>query len=100
MFLYLQIMFKSRFLRKILQPGAEKTKQVNLVYVLSLLVGLLSGLAAIILKNAIHYTHHKYINLLIGGVIPGILIFLFPIKDLLYMTGIIDSVFRRIDINK
>lgn len=51
-------MFKSSLLRKILHPPAVETEQVNLIYVLSLVVGLLSGLAAIILKNAIHYTHY------------------------------------------
>lgn len=50
-------MLRSRFLRKILHPEAESTEQVNLVYILSLVVGLLSSLAAIILKNCIHYAH-------------------------------------------
>lgn len=51
-------MLTGRLLRNIFQPRAEKTGQVNLVYVLSMLVGLLSAVAAIILKNTIHYTHH------------------------------------------
>ncbi|NLN31917.1 MAG: chloride channel protein, partial [Bacteroidales bacterium] len=51
-------MLKGSLLRNIFHPRAENTGQVNLVYVLSLLVGLLSAVAAIILKNTIHYTHH------------------------------------------
>ncbi len=51
-------MLTGRLLRNIFRPRAEKTGQVNLVYVLSMLVGLLSAVAAIILKNTIHYTHH------------------------------------------
>ncbi len=50
-------MLKSKFLRKIFHPEAEETEKVNLIYILSLVVGLLSALAAIVLKNGIHYTH-------------------------------------------
>jgi CIC family chloride channel protein len=50
-------MFQNRFFRKLLHPRVEDIDQVMLVYVLSLVVGLLSALAAAILKNAIHYTH-------------------------------------------
>jgi CIC family chloride channel protein len=50
-------MFKNRFFRRIFQPRVEDIDQVKLVYILSLLVGLLSALAAAILKNSIHYTH-------------------------------------------
>lgn len=50
-------MFKNHFLRKIMQPQTLIKDQVRLTYILSLVVGLLSALAAAILKNAIHYTH-------------------------------------------
>jgi CIC family chloride channel protein len=50
-------MFKNRFFRKIFHPRVEDIDQVKLVYILSLVVGLLSALAAAILKNSIHYTH-------------------------------------------
>jgi len=50
-------MFQNRFFRKLLHPRVEDIDQVKLVYILSLVVGLLSALAAAILKNAIHYTH-------------------------------------------
>ncbi len=45
------------FFRKISNRSYIKIDQVKLVYVLSLVVGLLSALAAAILKNAIHYTN-------------------------------------------
>ena len=48
-------MFTNRSLRKLLHPRFEDIDQVKLIYVLSLVVGLLSALAAVILKNAIHY---------------------------------------------
>jgi hypothetical protein len=44
-------MFKNRFFRKLLHPRVEDIDQVKLVYILSLVVGLLSALAAAILKN-------------------------------------------------
>jgi hypothetical protein len=46
-------MFTNRFLRKVLHPRIEDIDQVKLVYILSLVVGLLSALAAAILKNKI-----------------------------------------------
>jgi len=50
-------MFTSRFLRKFFRPRFEDIDQVKLVYFLSFATGLLSALAAALLKNAIHFTH-------------------------------------------
>lgn len=50
-------MLNNRFFRKILHPQVEDIDQVKLVYLLSLVVGLLSALAAALLKNSIHYTN-------------------------------------------
>ncbi|MCU0363627.1 MAG: chloride channel protein [Bacteroidales bacterium] len=55
------------FARKILNSPVFRLDQVRLVYLLSLLVGLLSALAAALLKNAIHYIH----SLLTGGISAG-----------------------------
>jgi CIC family chloride channel protein len=49
-------MFRNRYFRKIYINRLADLDQVKLVYFLSLLVGLLSALAAALLKNAIHYT--------------------------------------------
>jgi CIC family chloride channel protein len=49
-------MFTDRISKKILQNTLIGGDQVKLVYLLSLIVGLLSALAASFLKNAIHYT--------------------------------------------
>ena len=57
-------MFRSSYFRKIFHSGLVSIDQVKLVYLLSLIVGLLSALAAAILKNAIHYTQH----VLTGGI--------------------------------
>jgi CIC family chloride channel protein len=50
-------MFRNRFFRKLVHDNLFKIDQVKLVYLLSLLVGLLSALAAALLKYSIHYTH-------------------------------------------
>ncbi|MDQ1297132.1 MAG: chloride channel protein family [Bacteroidota bacterium] len=50
-------MFKNRFFRRLIHPRVEDFDQVKLLYILSLVVGLLSAMAAAVLKNAIHYTH-------------------------------------------
>jgi Chloride channel protein EriC len=50
-------MSQNRFLRRIIQQNLFKIDQVKLVYFLSLFVGLLSAVAAAILKYSIHYLH-------------------------------------------
>lgn len=50
-------MFGSNILSRSLKTRIGDLDQRRLIYVLSLIVGLLSALAAALLKNAIHYTH-------------------------------------------
>jgi CIC family chloride channel protein len=50
-------MFRNQFFRSILHKNLFEIDQVKLVYFLSLIVGLLSALAAALLKYSIHYTH-------------------------------------------
>jgi CIC family chloride channel protein len=50
-------MFRFRFFGNILHKRLIEIDQVKLIYFLSLVVGLLSAIAAALLKNAIHYTH-------------------------------------------
>ena len=49
-------MFRNRYFRKILHNSFFDFDEVKLIYLLSLVVGLLSALAAALLKNTIHYT--------------------------------------------
>ncbi len=51
-------MIQNKTFRKIFHTSLVEIDQVKLVYFLSLVVGLLSALAAALLKNAIHYTQH------------------------------------------
>jgi CIC family chloride channel protein len=50
-------MSKNRFFQKTLHNNLFKIDQVKLVYLLSLIVGLLSAIAAALLKYSIHYAH-------------------------------------------
>src|SRR5664280_1149541 len=50
-------MFKNRFFKKITRQSLLEVDQVKLVYFLSLVIGLLSALAAAFLKYSIHYIH-------------------------------------------
>ncbi len=59
-------MFRNRFFRKFYTRYLVEIDQVRLIYILSLVVGLLSALAAAVLKNAIHYTS----RILTEGITP------------------------------
>jgi len=84
----------TRFLKKILNTRIFELDQVRLVYILSLVVGLLSALAAALLKNAIHFTHqwvtgditaesHNFLYLAfpLAGMLLTLLFVKFIVKD-------------------
>ena len=71
-------MLRNSILKKIIKSRLVDQDQVKLVYMLSLIVGLLSALAAAFLKNAIHFTN----KLLTGGISPesgGYLYLIYPL---------------------
>jgi len=49
---------QQRFSRKILIWRNQHISERNLVHILSFVIGILSGLAAVVLKSTVHYTHH------------------------------------------
>jgi len=71
-------MFRNYSFRKFFHSGLVEIDQVKLVYFLSLVVGLLSALAAAILKNAIHFTH-KILTQGITGSSGNYLFLLYPL---------------------
>lgn len=75
-------MLRNSTLRKILHPRFEDIDQVKLIYVLSFAVGLLSALAAVILKNAIHYTH-RILTEGITGETDTFLLIAYPLAGML-----------------
>jgi chloride channel protein, CIC family len=79
---------------KIFHKKAVNIDQVKLVYILSLVVGLLSALAAGLLKNAIHFTHkfltdhissssgsYLYLALPLTGMLLTLLFVKYVVKD-------------------
>src|SRR5512143_2439450 len=59
-------MFRNRFFQRLFRTRLADADQVRLVYLLSLVVGFLSAMAAAVLKNAIHYTS----TILTDGITP------------------------------
>jgi CIC family chloride channel protein len=75
-------MFRNKYLRKIYRLLPADLNQTRLVYFLSFVVGLLSAIAAALLKNTIHYTR----IFLTGGISRGsgsYLYLLYPIAGML-----------------
>jgi chloride channel protein, CIC family len=75
-------MFRNRLLRKIYVNRLADIDQVKLVYFLSLIVGLLSALAAAFLKYSIHYTG-RLLALLANGKSGSFLFLFYPIVGML-----------------
>jgi CIC family chloride channel protein len=73
---------RQRFSRRVLVWRNKKISEHKFVLILSFVVGILSGLAAVLLKTTVHYTHH----FLTGGFEEGFKIkFLaFPIIGILF----------------
>jgi len=71
-------MFRNHSFRKFFHSSFIEIDQVKLVYFLSLVVGLLSALAAAFLKNAIHFTH-KILTQGITGSSGNYLFLLYPL---------------------
>lgn len=53
---------RQRFSRRILIWRNKKISERNFVLILSFIIGILSGLAAVLLKSTVHYTHHFLTN--------------------------------------
>lgn len=75
-------MFVKSLFRRIFQPLVETMDQVKLVYILSVVVGFLSALAASFLKNTIHYTH-KILTEGITGESGNFLYLAYPLTGML-----------------
>ncbi len=81
-------------LRKLLQSSLLRAGETRIVYLLSLAVGLLSALAAVLLKNAIHFTG----NLLAGDTIRygsgRFALALFPVAGMLLTVIFVKYILR------
>lgn len=69
-------------IRKIRQLKSFLTNQQTLIYILSFLVGLVSALAAVVMKNAIHFTHVLFTQGVMKGA-GGVLALAYPLVGIL-----------------
>jgi len=75
-------MFQNKFFRRLINFKIAELDQRKFLYFLSLIVGLLSALAAAILKNAIHFTH-LFLTEGINGGKGSFLYILYPVLGML-----------------
>jgi CIC family chloride channel protein len=74
-------MFRNKYLRNLFKFNIADQDQKKLIYLLSFIVGLLSAIAAALLKNAIHYTH-IFLTEVVGNKSGSILYLIFPITGM------------------
>lgn len=84
---------RQRFSRRILIWRNKKISERKFVLILSFIIGILSGLAAVLLKSTVHYTHHFLTNgfedgfnylfliLPLAGILLTVLYVKFVVKD-------------------
>ncbi|MDZ7636603.1 MAG: hypothetical protein U5L72_20180 [Bacteroidales bacterium] len=65
-------------IRKIRQIKSLFTDQQTLIYLLSFVVGLVSALAAVVMKNTIHFTHELFTQGVMRGA-GGVLSIAYPL---------------------
>lgn len=65
-------------IRKLRQIKSFFTDQKTLIYILSFVVGLISAMAAVVMKNAIHFTHELFTQGLMKGA-GGVLSLAYPL---------------------
>lgn len=58
---------KQRFTRRVLVWRNQKISERKLVLILSFIIGIISGLAAVLLKSTVHYTHHYLTHDFVNG---------------------------------
>ncbi len=84
-------MFRNQIFKKLARNNLVGIDQVRMIYILSLVIGLLSALAAALLKNTIHYTQH----LLTRGITNesgGLLYLAYPLIGM-FLTLLFVSIF-------
>jgi CIC family chloride channel protein len=78
---------KNFFVRKSRQILSFFTEQQKILYLLSFVVGLVSAVAAVVMKNAIHYTHVLFTQGVMRGA-GGMLSIIYPVAGI-FLTVII-----------
>lgn len=86
-------MSKGFFLRKIRDLVSFFADQQKLIYILSFVVGAVSALAAVVMKNAIHYTHVLFTQGVMAGA-GGILSLAYPMAGILLTVLVVKYLVR------
>jgi CIC family chloride channel protein len=79
--------------RKIRQTLSFLREQKTLLYLLSFVVGLLSAIAAVVMKNAIHYTHVLFTQGVMRGA-GGVLSLAYPMVGILLTVLVVKYIVR------
>ncbi len=80
-------------IRKIRQLKTFFSDQQTLIYLLSFVVGIVSALAAVVMKNAIHYTHVLFTQGVMKGM-GGILSLVYPLVGIFLTVLVVRYVIR------
>jgi len=75
---FIPVALKTLLIKQIRQLKTFLTEQNTLIYLLSFLVGLVSALAAVVMKNAIHFTHLLFTQGVMKGA-GGVLSLAYPL---------------------
>lgn len=83
----------SKFFNRLVAWRIAKIPEKNFLYLLSLVVGVLSGLAALLLKNIIHFIAHQLTHIIETGGFSS-LYFVFPFFGILLTVLVVKYVVR------
>jgi len=84
---------KNLLIRKIGQIKALLTNQQTLIYILSFLIGLVSALAAVVMKNAVHFTHVLFTQGVMKGA-GGVLVLAYPLVGIFLTVLVVKYLVR------
>ena len=90
---FLRIILNTLFIRQLKQFRSIFAEQQTIVYMLSFVVGLASAVAAVVMKNAIHYTHVLFTEGVTSGA-GGILSLAYPLFGIFLTVLIVKYVVR------
>jgi CIC family chloride channel protein len=92
-FHFFPVTLKNLLIRKIGQIKALLTNQQTLIYILSFLIGLVSALAAVVMKNAVHFTHVLFTQGVMKGA-GGVLVLAYPLVGIFLTVLVVKYLVR------
>ena len=92
-FHFFPVTLKNLLIRKIGQIKALLTNQQTLIYILSFLIGLVSALAAVVMKNAVHFTPVLFTQGVMKGA-GGVLVLAYPLVGIFLTVLVVKYLVR------